>query len=50
MIYSSEEPDMAIILSHVRDMNKGNVCFGIHSLYLGILGQELKYYNENRDV
>ena len=50
MIYSSEEPDMAIILNHVCDMNKGNVCFVIYSLYLGILGQELKYHNENRDV
>ena len=50
MTYSSEEPDMTIILIYVCNMNKGNMCFVIYSLYLGILVKELTYHNENRGV
>lgn len=50
MTYSSEEPDMTIILIYVCNMNKGNMCFVIYSLYLGIPVKELTYHNENRGV
>lgn len=35
---------MAIILTYVCNMHKGNVCFVIYLFYLGITGQELKYH------
>lgn len=50
MIYFFEELDMIIIFIYVCNMNKGNMCFVIYLLYLGILVKELIYYNENRGV
>lgn len=41
---TSKEPDMAIILTYICNMHKGNVCFEIYFFYLGIIGQELKYH------
>lgn len=46
MIYASKRPDMAIILIHVCNMNKGNMCFVIYSLYFGILVQKVIYHTE----